>query len=230
MTFDFIADENYSASNFIVFSGNIEAFCLANRMRGDDSDLVGQIVFLGGDRKCGKTHLSQIWKQNRGAKTIDLLELYKLPFESFVEKIGSTVEQFEFYLIDDFPQDIEDDKFFYLVDVIANNNSTILIVSNFNRRREQIILRDLESRIVASTFLKIGKLTRDVKPMLINKLFSDRQIFIDGNVLEYLDRILITNYENIYNYIDKICSGMLEEEHRLTVGFIKKYFHSKSSE
>ncbi|MDR2077358.1 MAG: hypothetical protein LBP39_00120 [Rickettsiales bacterium] len=221
LTFDFLARENYSIGNFIVFSGNMEAFCLLNRVRGHENDITGQVIFLTGEKKCGKTHLGQIWKQNHNAKIIDLLKIYKLPFESFVQNIGSTVEQFEFYLVDNLPRDIEDDKFFYLLNNILNNNSTILIISDLDIKRERVILRDLESRIVASTFLKIGKLTREIKPMLINKLFSDRQIFIGGDVLKYLDSRLVLSYDSIYKCVDKICNVVLEGEHRLTVGFIK---------
>jgi chromosomal replication initiation ATPase DnaA len=226
MTFDFISGEDYSASNFIVFSGNMEAFCLLNRIKGDEGDPSGQIIFLVGEKKCGKTHLGHLWKQNHNARTIDLSELYELTFESFVQSIGLMMERFEFYIVDNFPVDIEDDKFFYLLDKILNNNSTILIISDVDRRKKRVILRDLESRIEASIFLKIGKLTRDAKPMLINKLFSDRQISIGGDVLKYLNGILATNYEIVYNCVDKICkcihSELFDGGYRITVNFVKK--------
>ncbi|MDR2777223.1 MAG: hypothetical protein LBB24_00410 [Rickettsiales bacterium] len=220
MTFDFQLEENYNVNNFIVFSGNREAFCVLNRT-GDEEDLSIRIIFLSGEEKCGKTHLGRIWKNNHNAKVIDLSILGKLEFEEFVPRVGSIIEKLDFYLIDDFPEDIEDDKFFYLLNTVMANNSSILIISRECIDRRHRSTMDLESRIRGGICLRIGKLTTDAKPMLINKLFADRQIYVNGDVLKYLNEKLSTNYREVYDRIGEIIIKMSESGQRLTSNFLK---------
>ncbi|MDR1495148.1 MAG: hypothetical protein LBI29_03920, partial [Rickettsiales bacterium] len=204
MTFDFLVEENYSTGNFIVFGGNIEAFCTLNRAKEDTDDgLDNQITFLSGEEKCGKTHLGQIWKHNHNANTLDLSELQGLKFEEFIQKIGNVIEKFEYYLVDNFPRNIEDDKFFYLLNTLMINNSSVLIVSGEDLGRRHSKIKDLESRLRGGTILKIGKLTSDAKPMLINKLFADKQIYVRGDVLKYLNGKLGASYRDVFNGVSR---------------------------
>ncbi|MDR3078592.1 MAG: hypothetical protein LBU15_00980 [Rickettsiales bacterium] len=221
LTFDFLLEESHSVNNFIVFGSNLEAFCLLNRTREDRDSLDSQIIFLSGEEKCGKTHLGQIWKNNYNAKTLDLAGSAELGFDEFVHSIGSSVEKFEYYLVDNFSRNIGDDRFFCLLNTVMANNSSILIIARENPGRRPVTMKDLESRIRGGTSLKIGKLTSDAKPMLINKLFADRQIFVSGDVLRYLNGKLSPSYREVYDCVSKIARAVGESGQRLTSSFVK---------
>jgi chromosomal replication initiation ATPase DnaA len=227
--FDFQIEENYSVNNFIVFSGNMEAFCMLNRTGDERNDLDSQIVFLSGEEKCGKTHLGQIWKNNHNAKTIEMSALIGLEFEELVPRVGSIIEKLDYYLIDDFPEDIEEDRFFYLLNTVLVNNSSALIISRGDMSRKHRSMKDLESRIRGGMSLRIGKLTRDAKPMLINKLFADKQIFVNGDVLKYLNGKLSTNYREVYSLVSRIILRMSENGQKLTTGFLRTILKEKPS-
>lgn len=205
LSFEFLTNTNYSIDNFIVFNENIEAFYYLNSDNEDENIAYNQIVFLSGEKKCGKTHLALIWKQNHNAKVIDINSISNLEFDIFIKEIGSLIDEFDYYLIDNFPEKIDEDKFFYLLNTILLNNSKVLIVCEKDISKKEFKFPDLKSRINAAMHLRIKNLSKDIKPMLINKLFADKQIFINGRILEYLNNELTTNYNLIYNCINIIC-------------------------
>lgn len=204
LSFEFLTNTNYSIDNFIVFNENIEAFYYLNSDKEDENIFYNQIVFLSGEKKCGKTHLALIWKQNHNAKVIDINSISNLEFDIFIKEVGSLIEKFDYYLIDNFPERIDEDKFFYLLNTILLNNSSVLLVCENDISKKEFKFPDLKSRISAAIHLRIKNLSKDIKPMLINKLFADKQIFINGKILEYLNNELPTNYNSIYNYIDMV--------------------------
>ena len=221
MNFDFIVDVKYSIGNFIVFNENIDAFCYLNK-EFDDGTPENPIVFLSGEKKCGKTHLGQIWKQKHNAKNLNIYEYYKADFDDFIVKLNDLIDSFDYYLCDDFPADIDEDKFLFLLNTIITNNSNVLIISDCDFRNKIIKLKDLKSRIDAATHLKIDALSKDIKPMLINKLFADRQVFIDGSVLKYLNENLPTNYGSIFNFVENIFKNLNSGKRMLNIGFVKE--------
>jgi chromosomal replication initiation ATPase DnaA len=225
LIFDFRFSDDYSISNFIVFPGNLEAFCVLSRTVEEEREgkLDKQIIFLSGEKKSGKTHLSCIWKQHHDAKIIDLDEARGLSFEDFVQSLGSSLEKFGYYIIDNFPMNIADDKFLYLLNTLLLNNSSVLLISEFDmQRRLNFDSKDLESRIRASTFLSIGKLTDDIKPMLIGKLFADRQILVSGGAMSYLNDRTGTNYREVVSSVNLVCDRLLAgDRQRLSLSFLK---------
>lgn len=227
MNFDFIVDVKYSIGNFIVFNENIDAFCYLNKNFEEDYTPKNHVVFLSGERKCGKTHLGQIWKQKHNAKNLSIYEYYKVNFDNFIIKLNGLIDSFDYYLCDNFPVDIDEDKFLFLLNTIITNNSNILIISDCDFKDKTVKLKDLESRINASTHLKIDVLSKDIKPMLINKLFADKQIFIDGSVLKYLNENLPTNYGSIYDFVENTFNNLNSSNKVLNVNFIKEQINGE---
>ena len=226
MTFDFVTNINYSVGNFIVSCGNIDAFCYLNEDFEEDYLFKNNVIFLSGESKCGKTHLGQIWKQKHNANNIDINSLIKMDFTRFISEFDNLINVFDYYLIDNFPEDISEDKFLFILNTVMTKNSNILIISRRNLKDISININDLKSRINAATHLKIDSLSKDMKPMLINKLFADKQIFIDGVILKYLDENLNTNYSVIFNFVEKIYSELISSKDKLNLKFVKKFFQS----
>jgi chromosomal replication initiation ATPase DnaA len=222
LSFDFLNEDNYNINNFIVFNGNLEAYYFLNRDKEDENILDNQIIFLSGEKKCGKTHLGMIWKQKHNAKFININNLLNSSFDDFIKYIGNIIEKFEYYILDDINENLDEGKFFYLLNLILNNNSAILIVSETNFVKKIFKLKDLESRIKSAVHLKIKKLSNEIKTMLLIKLFSDKQIFVGGEVLKYLNKHLKTKYEDVYNFIEFVNDEVPEDKKKINLCFIKK--------
>lgn len=220
--FDFLYNnDRYNANNFIVFDSNEEAYYFLNKNKDEENILKHQLIFLSGEKKCGKTHLGMIWKQKHNAKNINFEELFKLDLNDFISKVNNTIEQFDYYLLDNLKENFNEEKLFYLLNTILNNNSSILIISEFNIFKKTIKLKDLKSRIHSGINLKIKHLSKNIKNMFIIKLFSDRLIYVNGDVLKYLVKKLDTNYLNIYNFVTTIDNTLVEDGNKLNLKFIK---------
>ena len=147
LEFDFLQTrENYSINDFIVFSGNQEAFYFLNR---ENNDIVG-VFFLIGERKSGKTYLANIWKNNVNAKFLDL-NIFKLNSEKFNLKLLSIIENYDNYILEDVDfTKIEEEKIFHLMNIISLKNCNLLITTNININRYKFNLIDLKSLLVVA--------------------------------------------------------------------------------
>lgn len=216
--FDFMDKNDYDVNNFIVFDGNIEAFCFLNNNKEDENILNNQLIFLNGEKKCGKTHLGYIWKQKHNAKTINYESLFSLKMDDFIKEINNSIEQFDYYILDNLENTVDEEKIFYLLNTVLINNSAILIISEFNIFKTKIKLEDLKSRINSGVNLTIKKLSKDIKTMFIVKLCSDKQLNLSAEIIRYLNKKLDTKYETIFNFIKNI---LPYDEGKLTLKNIK---------
>lgn len=220
--FDFLNEDNYNINNFIPFSENKEAFYFLNRSKEDENFLEHQVIFLTGGRKCGKTHLGQIWKQKHNAKNINYNEIFKLNTDDFIHYIGVNIEKYDYYLLDNLDKNFDEDKMFYLINTVLNNSSDILIISNFNILKKKFKIKDLKSRVNSAIHLKIKKLSKEIKTMLIIKLLADNQISLGGDILKYLTKKLKTDYEVVYNFVDMLVDKIGENGGKVNLNFVKK--------
>ena len=153
LEFDFFDNiDCYNINNFIINSSNFNAYNYLTNLDNKD-----HFIFLSGEDKSGKTYLSLIWKQLVNARNIDFNTLNSLSFDDFIESINSIIEPFDYYILDDLPSNFNEEKLFYILNSILNNNSIILITSNFNIFKKKILLKDLQSRVKSGINLKIGK-------------------------------------------------------------------------
>lgn len=220
-TFSFYNEDIYNVSNFIVYNENIEAYYYLNQ--DDDFNNNNHFIFLSGGKKCGKTYLANIWKQKNNAKFIDYTSLSKLRYEKFVLEISKIIEQYDYYILDDIKKPFDEKKLFFLLNLIIQQHSKILITSDFAFNKIKITLKDLKSRINSGMFLVIKKLSKEIKPMLILKLFADRSTKASGQVLKYLVKTLPNDYEAVYNYIDTMIKTAEDNDEKLTFAFVKNF-------
>lgn len=227
--FDFLNENDYNINNFIVFNENLEAYYFLNGSKEEENILENQLIFLSGGRKCGKTHLGRIWKQKHNAKMVDWA-CFALEFNKFVDYVNKTIEKFDYYLLDGVESGFDENKLLYLINSVLNNSSAILIIGETNLAKEKIKTKDLKSRINAGVNLKIKKLSKEVKTMLINKLFVDKHISINGDVLKYLTKKLKTDYEVVYDGVNNVINHFYDGKNKLTLSFVKEVLEGKGGE
>ncbi|MBR2141269.1 MAG: hypothetical protein IJ853_02835 [Rickettsiales bacterium] len=220
--FSFLNEDDYNINNFIVFDGNNGAYYFLNRSKDDENILDNQLIFLSGEKKCGKTHLGYIWKQQHNAKNLYYDDLFSLNMNDFIKTVNEVIERFDYYILDDLRDDFDEEKLLYLINTVFNNSSVMLIISDFNILKKKISIKDLKSRINAGVNLKIKKLSKTVKTMFIVKLFADRQININGDVLKYLTKKLDTNYNVIFNFVKNIDDILVSDKNKINLKLIKE--------
>ena len=198
LLFDFFTNDCYNLDNFIINDSNSEAYDFLNNNENH------QIVFLNGEEKSGKTYLATIWKQKYNAKSINFNELNSLDSDNYIKKINELIEQFDYYIVDELGCDFDEEKLFYFLNLVLNNNSFALITSKFNIFKKKIYLKDLNSRIKASVNLNIKKFSKKTKRIFIVKLLTDKGLSVNDDVVKYLCKKLPNNYKIVYNTIGNI--------------------------
>ncbi len=218
LEFDFFENiDCYNINNFIINSSNFNAYNYLTNLDNKD-----HFIFLSGEDKSGKTYLSLIWKQLVNARNIDFNTLNSLSFDDFIESINSIIEPFDYYILDDLPSNFNEEKLFYILNSILNNNSIILISSNFNIFKKKILLKDLQSRVKSGINLKIGKFCKETKYIYIAKLLSDNKLFLSEDIMKYLVRKLPNNYKDLYFKVEEIVD--LSSSNKITLQNIKQLF------
>lgn len=218
LEFDFFENiDCYNINNFIINSSNFNAYNYLTNLDNKD-----HFIFLSGEDKSGKTYLSLIWKQLVNARNIDFNTLNNLSFDDFIKSINSIIEPFDYYILDDLPSNFNEEKLFYILNSILNNNSIILITSNFNIFKKKILLKDLQSRVKSGINLKIRKFCKETKYIYIAKLLSDNKLFLSEEIMKYLVRKLPNNYKDLYFKVEEIVD--FSSSNKITLQNIKQLF------
>ena len=93
---------------------------------------------------------------------------------------------------------------------------TVDINSNF-----KIKLKDLNSRFKSFTPSKIEDPEDDLLKAIIMKYFSNAQVQVDKNVIEYLLKRVDRDYEKLYNILEKVNILSMQRKSRITTHLIR---------
>lgn len=136
------------------------------------------IVILAGPTGAGKSHIAHVWGEKANAQDID--------FSATTDEIVTISKQSPILLEDIDRQDMDETKFFHLLNAVKEAQSSILITSRSWPSSWSIKLPDLASRIKSATVVEIGEPDEMLLTQVIFKLFADRQIEIDEKIVNYL--------------------------------------------
>ena len=86
----------------------------------------------------------------------------------------------------------------------------------------KISLLDLKSRLDSFIDLGINLPTDDLLRVIITKAFSDKQIKVSVNVLEYILKNIDRSYEKISKFIEDLDDESLSAGKSININLIKK--------
>ncbi|WP_419914886.1 DnaA regulatory inactivator HdaA [Hoeflea sp.] len=137
------------------------------------------VVILAGPTGAGKTHLSNIWKSRSGAVEISSIE------SDSGEVLGPASRGP--VLIEDIDRrGFDETQLFHLINTVREHEQTMLITTRIWPAAWPVTLPDLISRLRAATTVEIGEPDDDLLGQVMEKLFADRQLFVDPKVISYL--------------------------------------------
>ena len=203
--------DNFNVNDFIISETNKEVTSTLENM----DQLLNRCAKVYGPKKSGKTHMAYIWKKRYEANYSDLSDVkFKYDFDASKNNV-----------IDNFHM-LEHDKeelFFHFYNNSVNQKKSILITID-NSSRKNILLPDLKSRINSFHSVEIYQPDDHLVKVLLFKYFSTQQIKIDSDVVEFLNRRISRNYEDIYLTLQKINKLSLEHKSKITKPFLNKFF------
>tara|TARA_Y100000591_G_scaffold309380_1_gene310628 strand:- start:1055 stop:1708 length:654 start_codon:yes stop_codon:yes gene_type:complete len=207
--FDF--EQNFKDDDFYVSKSNEHIFKLLNSWPMWEKNFLN----IHGDRFSGKTHLINIFiKKFKGLKlnsdqiTDDNLKKIKLHENIILENLDENV----------------DEKILYtLMNIIDQYNKFIIVTSEKPIVNMNFSLKDLKSRTNNFLLQYIEKPDDDLMFAIILKNLSDRQIFIDKKLINYIIKRIDRSYSKIFDFIYKIDELSLKKKNQLILRLLKKY-------
>lgn len=165
----------HGADDFLVASCNSEAVAWLDRW----PDWPGPALALFGPAGCGKTHMAHVWKVRSGARLLTPADVAQTPPDQLVADSKTLV-------VDGAAAGQDERALFHLYNMVLEARGHLLITSRTAPARWGIELPDLRSRLAAAPAVAIGRPDDGLIGAVLVKLFADRQLQVDGDVLTFV--------------------------------------------
>jgi len=167
-------DANLGRDDLVVGKANSIAIELIDQW----PDWKTPVLILAGPTGSGKSHLASIWAEKSGAIIFP---------SSQISSIDNSAPGVANFVIEDVSEDeIDETALFHLLNTTKEKGGFCLITSSTWPQSWNIVLPDLASRLRAATLVELSEPDDMLLSQTLIKLFADRQISVDRNVVDYL--------------------------------------------
>jgi len=203
---------SFDLSDFIVSASNDSAFRFLATFTDSDIHFGALIGPVG----CGKSHLLRGWGKERGAVTI-------YPNDDL-----SNLEAGQLYIIDDINQlsksgefSYADDFLFHLYNWAKEIKATVVVAADVAPSRWGRKLPDLVSRLGTVQVATIEQPDDELLLVLLVKLFSDRQLQVNIDVLNYIVGRIERSFAAARQFVDLVDKTALAEKKKITKALVR---------
>tara|TARA_B100000902_G_scaffold323851_1_gene317810 strand:- start:406 stop:1068 length:663 start_codon:yes stop_codon:yes gene_type:complete len=206
----FDIEQNFKDQDFYVTKSNEFSFKLLNSWPKWEKNFLNLI----GQKFSGKTHLVNIFLEKfKGIK----LEAKELTNDSLKQ-----IKIFENIIIENFNDQIDENLFFTLLNIIDQDNKYLILTSTKPIVEHIFKLDDLNSRSKNFLLSVIEKPSDDLMFALILKNLSDRQISINKKLIDFIIKRIDRSYGKIFDFIYKIDEVSLKRKKPIDFKIIKE--------
>jgi chromosomal replication initiation ATPase DnaA len=168
LSFDLPVRAAMEAADFVVSDCNRDAVAWLDRW----PDWPGSILAIYGPTGCGKTHLAHVWRTRSGARFLEAGLSGGLPEENLVLDGARLPEE----------------DLFHLINHVRGGKHSLLILDREAPARWPVGLEDLASRLSSIPAVAVAPPDDALLAALLVKHFSDRQIMVKADLIDYLTR------------------------------------------
>ena len=202
--------QNYKSEDFYVNKSNFFAFNIIEKWPKWEKNILN----IYGEKHCGKTHLSNIFKKKYKALKIQANEFTNESLKEF--------KLFENLILDDFDVNIDERLMYTLFNIADQDNKFILINSLFPISELNFKLVDFISRSKDCIFAKIENPDDELMFAILLKNFSDRQIKVDKKLIDFIIKHIDRSYGKIYEFVYKLDEISLKKKKSIDFKIIKE--------
>ena len=185
--------ESFAREDFLEGPSNAAALALIDNW----PDWPNRVMTLVGPHGSGKSHLAAIWAEETGARFLSMrnADIARLPS---VLATGALV-------IEDFSEGAFDDAaLFHLLNLAKQEDAYVLLTAHTPPAGWSIALADLASRLRAIPVVTLSAPDDRLLRAVIVKLFADRQLSVDENLIAYLVARMERSFPAARSAVDRL--------------------------
>ena len=175
-----------------------------------------RVIF--GPPASGKTHLLQVWKKEASAIELSLAQLSPA-------LIDRALGQAKAVMIDDVLPAIghrsSEEALFHLYNMLRERSGALLLTASTPVKDWPFVLPDLKSRLMAGPAVEVGSPDDTLMAVILTKLFSDRQIFVPQEVIQFILPRIERSFLALRQIVDKIDRRALSEKRPVTIPLVR---------
>lgn len=188
--FNFNNTKNFFEENLIRDTSNSNVLNFLDKFPNWETKLINIV----GEKKSGKSFILQLFRKKNQFNYISNKEDFEKKYD-------------ELFLVDKLILDgfqINEDKFFSLINHFILHKKYLIISSREPLTMLEIKLLDLKSRLKEFLLIEIQNPSDDLIYSLILKYFSDNQIIIKKDLVEYIVKKVDRSYSSIEKFLLKL--------------------------
>lgn len=216
LPFDLGHRSAYAREDLWVSSANNEAVAWLDKWPGWGAPA----LILYGPPASGKTHLASVWQKMSGAQP--------LTPESILDVAGNNAKNF---IIDDAERCLgrkdAEAALFHLYNRAKEQDGYILLTAATPPRDWNIALPDLKSRLLAAPAAAVGSPDEQTMAVVLTKLFSDRQIFVPQDVVQFILSRIERSFVAMRDVADAVDRRALAEKRAVTIPFVREILQAQ---
>ena len=175
-------------------------------------------LVLCGPAASGKTHLAAVWGERAKAETIK-------PDMLLSSTAGELTASGRPLLIDGVDPWLgtreAEETLFHLYNILKEQKSTMLLTSRAAPSHIDFIIPDLASRLRAAPCATIESPDDTLLQNVLVKMFADRQIVINDDILKYLMPRIERSFKSISDIVAKSDQMALSQKRPVTIPLIR---------
>ena len=211
LTFDLPRRPALERGDFFIANSN----ALALAMIEDCENWPQNKHLLVGPRGSGKTHLANVWANQRSARVIASRDITDQAVEEYAAQD---------LVIDDVPsllgEQSREATLFHIHNLFLANGNTLLMTGTGDVSTWNCVLPDLASRLNGTRTARLDPPDDILFQALLAKLFADRQLFPPPDVFPYLLLRLERSYDAAQMVVNHIDRAALSRKRAITRSFV----------
>jgi DnaA regulatory inactivator Hda len=176
-------------------------------------------LIIFGPPASGKTHLLQVWKKEAKAKELAIAQLTP-------ETISRALGEARTVIIDDVSGVIgirpAEEALLHLYNMLRERGGSLLVTAGAPPAEWNFVLPDLKSRLIAAPTVEVGSPDDALMAVVLTKLFSDRQIFVPQEVIQFMLTRMERSFLAMRQMVDRIDRRALSEKRPVTIPLVRE--------
>ena len=202
-----------SDEDFLVSESNAEAVAWIDRW----PEWPAPALVVHGPPGCGKTHLVQVWRARSGGPTLSAGALTRTDPHAILGGCRHCA-------VEAADAGVDARALLHLYNVVAERRGTMLLTAEAPPSRWTIDLPDLRSRLLTAPAVGVGPPDDALISAVIVKLFSDRQIQVRQDVIEYFMRHRERSFAAARQFVAVLDQGSLSRGRPITAALARDLY------